>query len=65
MFDGFGTYYYANGDKYEGPWRKGEKHGEKGKFSRHDGTTLVVSWKNDRANVSHIWRRELISFICY
>jgi hypothetical protein len=50
MFDGFGTYYYANGDRYEGPWKKGEKHGENGKFVCADGTTLVVSWKNDRAN---------------
>mmetsp|Transcript_53465 Transcript_53465/g.68608 ORF Transcript_53465/g.68608 Transcript_53465/m.68608 type:complete len:484 (+) Transcript_53465:94-1545(+) len=50
MFDGFGTYYYANGDKYEGHWKKGEKHGEEGTFSSADGTTLTVSWKNDRAN---------------
>ncbi|CAI2378864.1 unnamed protein product [Moneuplotes crassus] len=25
--EGYGIYYYANGDKYEGEWMKGNKHG--------------------------------------
>jgi len=51
LFEGKGTYYYANGDRYEGPWRHGEKHGEAGTFVRaKDGTTLVVDWSHDKAN---------------
>lgn len=51
LFDGQGRYEYANGDRYDGPWRHGQKHGASGTFSRaSDGTTLVVDWVHDRAH---------------
>jgi len=51
LFDGWGTYCYANGDKYEGPWKHGEKHGAKGTFTRAaDSTELVVGWRHDKAH---------------
>ena len=28
VFDGFGEYYYANGDKYVGNWQQAERHGD-------------------------------------
>ena len=35
--EGFGKYYYTNGDYYEGQWKNGYKHG-KGKVFYENGT---------------------------
>jgi len=51
LFEGLGTYWYSNGDKYSGPWRKGEKAGPNGTFTRaSDGAVLVGEWSGDKAN---------------
>jgi hypothetical protein len=37
---------WANGDKYDGRWKKGRMEGP-GVFTRHDGMTLKGSFKNN------------------
>jgi len=34
--EGWGTYYFANGDRYEGEWVDNNRHG-KGKLISHKG----------------------------
>ncbi len=34
--DGNGIHYYRNGDVYDGPWRKGKRHGPAGKYTYYN-----------------------------
>ena len=44
--DGQGTYFYKNGDKYVGQWKKGKKHGS-GVLTTRNQTTKGI-WENDK-----------------
>ena len=43
--NGYGTYTYANGDKYVGEWKEGNQHGQ-GTFTGTDGTIKKGIWEN-------------------
>jgi hypothetical protein len=45
--DGFGKYIWANGDIYDGGWKKGEKNGSGSLFTNTDRKTIYAIWKND------------------
>ena len=47
--DGYGVYYYSNGDKYEGKFCEGLREG-KGTFYWKDGTRWEGYFKNDEMN---------------
>ena len=46
---GKGTYYYANGDKYEGMFENNQRHG-KGTYYYANGDKYVGMWKNGKAH---------------
>jgi len=46
-----GSYYYINGDKYEGQMKNNKKEGE-GTMYYADGGTYEGTWKNDMRNAS-------------
>jgi hypothetical protein len=41
QLDGYHNFFYHNGDKYEGEWKQGKKHGT-GRYIRSDGTIYQV-----------------------
>lgn len=43
MRNGQGTYFYSNGDRYEGGWRDNMRHG-KGTFYDNDGSLYIGDW---------------------
>ena len=43
--NGYGTYTFANGDKYVGEWKDGKQHGQ-GTFTGTDGTVMKGIWEN-------------------
>ena len=43
-FDGTGTYYFANGDRYEGEWKDGKRDGQ-GIWYRSNGERYEGQWK--------------------
>lgn len=45
--DGFGVYYYSNGDIYEGEWKDNLHHGN-GKYLFSDGSRYEGGWKDHR-----------------
>ncbi len=45
-YNGYGTYYYSNGPRYEGNWREGQRHG-KGTLYFNDGAEHSGEWEND------------------
>ena len=45
--NGLGTYYYHNGNKYEGEWKNGKKNG-KGIFYLENNKKIEGYWRNDR-----------------
>jgi len=47
--EGYGTYTYSNGDKYEGQFKDGQFHG-KGKLTYNDGGVAEGQWENDELN---------------
>jgi len=48
MRSGQGKQIYPNGDMYDGPWLKDNKHGDKGKFVWADGSMYVGPFNNDK-----------------
>ena len=44
--DGTGTFIWSNGDKYEGDWKNGKKHGQ-GTIFYQDGSKLEGEFKDD------------------
>jgi len=43
-----GTYFYNKGDKWEGTWKDGLKHGS-GKFTgKNGGRVIIGNWVNDK-----------------
>ena len=44
--DGYGTFYWNNGDSYEGYWKNGKRHG-KGKMTYANGNEEDGDWAND------------------
>ena len=44
--NGFGRYFYKNGDIYEGDWINNKKQG-RGKIIYNDGTVEEGQWEND------------------
>ncbi|CAM1340129.1 MORN repeat-containing protein [Tenacibaculum aestuarii] len=47
--NGEGTFFYTNGDKYEGNWKDGKRYGE-GTFYTKSGRKIVGYWKDDNSN---------------
>jgi len=47
--NGFGTYIWANGDKYDGEWKNDKRNGY-GTFTWANGYKYVGEWKNDKRN---------------
>ena len=43
--NGYGTYTFANGDKYVGEWKDGKQHGQ-GTYTGTDGTVMKGIWEN-------------------
>ena len=43
--EGFGTYIWPDGKRYEGKWKNGVQHGE-GKVTLPTGETLFGVWNN-------------------
>lgn len=43
MRNGQGTYFYSNGDRYEGFWQDNMRHG-KGTFYDNDGSLYIGDW---------------------
>jgi hypothetical protein len=43
--EGFGTYQWVDGKKYEGYWLKGKQHGE-GKFTNGKGKSRMGLWED-------------------
>ena len=43
---GHGTYTFHNGDKYEGEWKEGKKHGQ-GTLFFDDGSKAVGEFRED------------------
>ena len=54
--NGFGTYIWANGDKYDGEWKNDKRNGY-GTFTWANGYKYVGEWKNDKINGfgTYIW----------
>ena len=52
-FSGKGTFYYKNGDKYEGEFEDDKKHGE-GMYYFADGKIMEGQWENDLFNFPEI-----------
>jgi len=46
QLDGYHNFFYGNGDKYEGEWASGKKHGS-GRYIRADGTVYMGMYRND------------------
>lgn len=46
--DGYGTYYWKNGDSYTGSWSENNKHGQ-GTFAWVNGDRFVGTWRNGSA----------------
>ena len=60
---GMGTYYYENGDVYEGPWVEDKKQGSKGRYTYHkNNSTLNASavyegdWHEDQRHGQGVMR---------
>ena len=49
MANGFGIYYYINGDLYEGDFVDNRKHGQ-GKFICSNKSYFIGQWRNDMQN---------------
>jgi hypothetical protein len=47
LLDNAGMYTYKNGDKYEGPFFEGKKHGPNSVYTWVDGTTFRGLFQND------------------
>lgn len=47
--NGYGTYIYNSGMKYEGQWKNGKRHGN-GILTYPDGSKYEGEWKNNRAH---------------
>ena len=48
MKNGFGAYYYVNGDIYEGSWKKNFRHGLGTYLYSETGTKFMGTWIQDR-----------------
>ena len=53
-----GTYYYANGDRYEGDWVNNNKSGS-GTFVYSTGDRYEGEWKNGEKNGKGIYFNKL------
>ena len=48
LFDGKGVYYYSNGNKWEGKFRKGKRHGMGTFTKKGEINSLVTFYFNDK-----------------
>lgn len=48
LFDGKGVYYYSNGNKWEGKFRKGKRHGMGAFTKKGEMNSLVTFYFNDK-----------------
>ena len=51
--NGYGTYTFANGDKYVGEWKDGKWHGL-GTITAEDGEKYAGAWKEDKNNLESV-----------